>query len=153
MLRRSTPRSLTLTVDVERSDRLYGVRVEDGARVLLFDDADSFRDRLDRADFVVDLHNADERRTVADRILQLLKIDEALAVDSQIGDVEPLLFEAFGGVKDSVVLDSGGYDVVGAALSAGVGGTTERQVVAFAAARGEGELLWLAADVAGDGLA
>ena len=69
-------------VHVERSDRLHGVRVEYGFRVLVFDGANGVGDRLDRPDFVVDVDDADEGGVFTDRVLQLLEVDEPFAIDA-----------------------------------------------------------------------
>ena len=54
----STPRLSTSSV--EDAGGLDGVGVEDGAGVLRLDDARGLGDRLDGADLVVDVHDADE---------------------------------------------------------------------------------------------
>ena len=120
-----------IDVEVEQAGGLHGVRVEDGVRVLRLDDARGLGDRLDRADLVVHVHDADEGGLVRDRRLQLREVDEALAVDAEVGDAEALLLEPLGRVEDGVVLDGGRDDVVAAAGAAGgPGGAAQRQVVA-----------------------
>ena len=124
--------------------------MEDGTWVLRLDHARGFGDRLDGADLVVGVHDADERGVVGDGVLEVLEVDEALAVDGEVGDAEAFLLEALGLVEDGVVLDGGRDDVLAAALAAGgVGGAAEGEVVALAAAGGEDELLRLAAEELG----
>ena len=45
---------------------------------LLFRDLADLRDRLDHADFVVGVHDADQDGLVGDRVLQLVQIDQAI---------------------------------------------------------------------------
>ena len=54
---------------------------------------------------------------VGDGVLELLEVDEAFAVDAEVGDAEAFLLEPLGGVEDGVVLDGGGDDVLAAALA------------------------------------
>ncbi len=108
-----------LHVQIEDSGGLHGVGVEDGLRVLLLDGAHGLGERLDRADLVVDVHDADEDRVAANSVLQLARVDEAFSVDAEIGDAEARFFEALSRVQDGVVLDRRGDDVVAAAGTAG----------------------------------
>src|SRR5439155_4077211 len=136
----------TVRVDVEHASGLDGVRVEDGARVLGLDHPRGLLDRLDGADLVVDVHDADERGVIGDRVFEVLQVNEALTVDAEIRDAEALLFEALGLVEDGVVLDGGRDDVLAVALPAGgVRRAAQGEIVALAAAGREDELLGLAA--------
>jgi hypothetical protein len=87
-----------IDADVEQAGGLDGVGVEGGLGVLHLDDARGLGDRFDRADFVVDVHDADERRLGGYRVLQFSEIDEPLPIDAEVGDSKPLLLEALGGV-------------------------------------------------------
>ena len=73
----------------------YAVRVADGA---------DFSDGLKRADFVVCVHNRNQRSVVPQGLLELLQADKAVAVHRQIGDLEALLFQGGTGMQNGVVL-------------------------------------------------
>ena len=141
-----------IDVEVEVAGGLDGVRVDSDARVALLDDADDIGDIVDRADHVVGVDDGDQRRLVVERGGEGLDIDEALAVDREVGDAEALLLQALGGVEDGVVLDLGGDDVVAAAAGA-VGDGAQGEVIALGAAGGEEDLLGAGAQQLGDGAA
>ncbi len=93
--------------------------MEDGARVLRLHDARGILDRLDGADFVVDVHDADERGGVCDSVLEVLEVDEPLAVHAEVCDAEAFFLQPLGRMQDGVVLDGGRDYVIAAALAAG----------------------------------
>src|SRR5213594_309485 len=76
-------------------------------------------DRLDGADFVVDVHDADERGGVCDSVLEVLEVDEPLAVHAEVCDAEAFFLQPLGRMQDGVVLDGGRDYVIAAALAAG----------------------------------
>ena len=101
-----------IDVEVERAGGLHGVGVDGDARVVRLDDARDLGDRLDRADLVVGVHDADEDGAIVERVAERVEVDEAFAVDGQVGDAEALLLERGALVQDGVVLDGGGDDVI-----------------------------------------
>ena len=64
-----------------------------------------FLDRLNRSDFVVYHHNADEDGILADGCLQHLRLHEAFAVHIQISHFKSVLFQIFASVENRVMLD------------------------------------------------
>ena len=75
-------------VDVERnfSGGLHGVGVKEDV-VLRGDLADLF-ERLDGAEFVVGVHDGDERGLRADGIADGFGIDQAVLIDGEVGDFD-----------------------------------------------------------------
>ena len=132
-----------------------------------FDDARNFRDRLDDADFVVCVHDADEDRAVVERGAECIEVDEAFTVHGEVRDAEAVLRERLALVEDGVMFDRGGDDVVAvscgglavscgdpvAAAAGGHGDGAEGEVVSFGAAAGEDDLVRLRAERFGDGAA
>ena len=93
-------------VEVERADRLDGVAVERHA--LLAADGADLRDRLDRADLVVRVHDRDERGAVVDRIADRLRVDDPVAIHSDHIDAHVRVqLEVTRGVDHRVMLDRG----------------------------------------------
>ena len=76
-------------VEVERAGRLHGVGVEGDARVVRLDDARDLGDRLDGADLVVGVHDGDQGRVGAQGAREVVGVDEALAVDREVGGAKP----------------------------------------------------------------
>ena len=103
-------------VEVEIAGGLYGVGVNDDRPAsplgLLFNDTGYLGDRLDSADLVVGVHHAYQHRLVGDSGGYVLRVHPAVPVDGQVRHVEPLLFELLARVKDGVMLDGRGDDVV-----------------------------------------
>lgn len=142
---------LRLDVDRHVADSLYRIGVEEHA-VLLADRAD-FGDRLDRADLVVRVHDRDERGLVGDGGFELLGHDDAVFMHVEVGDGEAFLFQCRAGVQHGVVLEFAGDDVRLALGFQLVRDAFDGPVVAFAAARGEIDLVRVGAEAAGDLLA
>ena len=138
---------LRLDVDRHVAHGLHGVGVEEHA-VFLADRAD-LRNRLNRADLVVCIHDRDERGLLGDRGLELLGHDDAVLMHVEIGDREALLFKRRAGVQHGVVLELARDDVCLAFRFQFVGGALYGPVVALAAARGEIDLARVGAEAAG----
>src|SRR5208283_4219590 len=109
--------------------------------------------RLNGADLVVGKHHAHQNRPRPDRSGHVVRIDEAVAADLQIGDLVSLRLEAFAGVEHGLVLDRGRDDVI-AFVFVEVGGALDRQVVALGGAARQDYLFAVyTSDDAGDPLA
>jgi hypothetical protein len=102
-------------------------------------------DRLDRADFVVGEHHADQDRLGRNRRLDFVRVDAAVAIHRHLDDLEAELLEVPDRVTDGVVLDGGGDDPMAASLAC-PGGALESQVVGLGAAGGEDDLARLGSD-------
>jgi hypothetical protein len=76
----------TVLLDVDRNlaDGLGCVAMEDDT--LLFRDLPDLRDRMNRADLVVGVHERDEHGLVGDRLAHGFRIDHPVIVDREIGD-------------------------------------------------------------------
>ena len=71
----------------ELAERLHAVRMEYGGGRMFFDEGCDGGKVVDRADFVVDVHNGDERRIFRQRRFQFLQIDRAVRVAADEGDL------------------------------------------------------------------
>ena len=98
-------------VDFSRnlSDRLCRVRVKANP-ALPCDQADVL-DRLDGADLIVGVHNANQDRLRSNGAAHVLRIDSARAIDGKVGDRSAEPFEKPAGSKNSGMLDCRGDDV------------------------------------------
>ena len=85
-------------VDRNLADGLRRVGVQQHA--LRLRDLADLGDRLQHADFVVGVHDADQDRLVGDGRLQLVEIDQAVGLHRQIGHAHAVLFEPLAGVED-----------------------------------------------------
>ena len=99
-------------VERELAGGLHGVAVE--VHIRFGGDAADFFDGLNRAEFIVCVHHADENCFGAQRAANFFGIDDARAPDWHVGDVDALLFERLAGVEDRVMLDRRGDDVLAA---------------------------------------
>ena len=139
----------SVDVEGESAGRLDGVGVEGDAGT--FQEGGDFGDRLDGADFVVGVVNADQGEVVAEEAVQVAEVDDAVLVDAEIVDVgAAVAAEILGGAQDGVVFDAGNDEAITTGLLAGDGSAFDGQVGAFAAAAGEDELAGLAAKNGGD---
>ena len=78
----------------------------------------------------------------AERGLKGSWVDDAVACGGEIGDLDPALFEGFGGVEHGVVFDLRGDEVCGLlSVEIRLQDAGEREVVALRAAGGEDDLL------------
>jgi hypothetical protein len=69
-------------------------------------------DGLDRSDFIVGVHDGHQRGVFADGLLQVFQTDDPFFVHGEKLDAEALLSQLVQRVKDGVVLEGGGYDVL-----------------------------------------
>jgi hypothetical protein len=65
------------------ADRLRGIRMQRNA--VRAGDLRDFGDRLDRADLVVRVHDADQKRVLGDRLADVVGIDKAAPIDGNVG--------------------------------------------------------------------
>ena len=61
-------------------------------------------DVLNDADFIVDMHHADERCVGTDRVFQLVQVEQAVFLHIQVGDFKTLALEFTHGVEHGFVL-------------------------------------------------
>ena len=80
---------------------------------------------------------------------QVVRADEAFAIDGQVGGLEALALQLLDRVQHGVVLD-GGRDQVAAAPDRSEGGAADRQVVGLAAAGGEDDVVGARVEHGGD---
>ena len=99
-----------LHVDGNVADGLDGVRME--SDLLCAADGAYLLNGEDGAHLVVGVHNCNKSRVGADGLLHLRGGYESVAVDGQISHLETLAFELFESVKDGVVFEVGGYNVL-----------------------------------------
>jgi hypothetical protein len=97
-------------------------------------------DRLHGADLVVGEHHRDEDRLVGDGSADVFRVDHAVRVDRQVGDLVALLLEALAGVEHGLVLDLRRDDVVALVLVE-LCHALDGEVVRLGGARGEDDLL------------
>ena len=140
---------LFLDVDFQMAHSLHGIGVE-GYASFLTNRAD-LRDRQHGADFVIGVHGGDQAGVGADGVFDLLGGDVVVILHVQIGDLKAFLFQLCQGVQHGVVLKSGGDDVLFALARAEPGGGDNGLIVGLAAAGGEDDLPWLAAQALGHG--
>ena len=98
-----------------------------------------FRHRLDRTDFAIGMHDADQDRAVGDRRAQHRRIDPAIPVDRQVGHRRAKGFEEFAGRQGRGMFDACRDDVA-AGATAREEGALDRMIDAFRAAAGEDHL-------------
>jgi hypothetical protein len=134
-----------LDVDRDLAGRLDDVRVDEGLRVLGLDRAHDLRHRLHHADLIVGEHDAHQDGLVGDGIGDLGGADQAIGVGLQVGHREALALEALAGVEGGLVLGLDGDQVL-ALLAVVRGHALDRQVDGLGGARGEDDLLAVAAD-------
>ena len=112
---------------------------------VLVGDAGAILDRLDGADLVVGVHDADEDRARRDRPAQIVGVDPARAVNGQIGHPRAQAFEKPARLDDRRMLDPRGDDVI-ALVAKGEEHALEGKVVGLAATARENDLVVLAAE-------
>ena len=132
-----------LHVEVQEPRGLDGVGMHrDGlaaAGCLLLHLPGDLRDGLYGADLIVGQHDADHDRPVGDGPSDLYGVHQAVAVNRQIGDLEPELLQLVAGVQHGVMLYAGRDQVVAHVLE-GEGYPLECGVVRFGAPAGEDDL-------------
>ena len=126
-------------IDVQNPGSLYRVRVEQD--FLFGTDLSDFPDGLDGADFVIGVHDGDQRRFRGDGFPQLFRPDKTVFVYIQQRYPDVLLFfQQLQGVQYGVMLKFGGDHVVFSLLQSGHDSSADRLVIGFAAAGGEVDL-------------
>ena len=120
------------------ADRLH--RVGKGERPLFMRDGADLFDRLYGADLVVGVHDGDERRLLGHDRAKLVKVDDTVLVDTDVGNGEAVLFQSAAGMQHGVMLDLGGDDVRTALGLHAMRRALDRPVIRFAAARSEVQL-------------
>jgi len=132
---------------------LHGVGVEESAGGV--GDGGERCDGLDDAGLVIGEHDGDEFGVGANGGDEIGRFDEALGSGGEEGDVDVAALERFGCVKDGVVLEAGGDNVVllfgGGEL--GGDGAEDGEIVALGASGGEDDLGGAAVQEARDGVA
>lgn len=103
-------------------------------------DCADFRERLDGADFVVGVHDADQQRLRRNGAAHVLWIDQACPVDGKVCDRSAQPLEKRAGGKNGGMLDGRGDDVRSAARRGEVR-ALDGKVVRFAAAACEHDLI------------
>mmetsp|Transcript_36948 Transcript_36948/g.119180 ORF Transcript_36948/g.119180 Transcript_36948/m.119180 type:complete len:498 (-) Transcript_36948:48-1541(-) len=138
-------------VDGDLADALGAVGVEEDAFVLA--DLANLIDRLQHADLVVHVHDGDQSGVWADRLLQLLQVDEAIGAHGKVRHIPSVLhLQAAARGEHALVLRLCGDDVF--LLSAVEGGDAlDRHVVGLGGAGGEEDLLGVRVDELRDLLA
>jgi len=101
---------------------------------LLRDLADFFH-RLNHSGFIVRHHDGDQPRVLAQCRFYIAGIDFTTSVDWNKRDLAPYLLQAFAGISNRAVLDSGSNNVVAALYQA-----KNAQIVGLSAAAGEHNL-------------
>ena len=139
-----------LHVERHLADALHGVDVEQ--HTFFPRHLAELGDGLDRADLVVRQHHGDKDGLVRDRLAQLLRGDPAELVRRQVVDLETLPLEPLGGIQRRLVLGADRDDVI-ALFLVELSGALQGQVDALGGARGEDQLLLVAADQRRDLLA
>jgi len=116
---------------------LHTVHVQHGAR--LVDDAGDFGDGLERAEFVIGVHDADQHGFGAQRAADVVGADDAAGRNGQAGDLHTLGAQLLGGRDDGGVLDGAGDDVP-ARGGGGARHAENGEIVGLGAAAGEHDL-------------
>ena len=125
------------------ADRLSSVRMQ--GNVLLAGDLRDFGDRLDRADLVVRVHDADQKCVLGDRLADVVGIDKAAPVDWNVGHVRAKSLEKPAWCQDRGMLDLR-RDNVRRSIAARKEQALEREIVGLAATTGEDDLIGGAAE-------
>src|SRR3954454_5422415 len=120
------------------SDRLCCVGMEQN--LMLARDHTDFRDRLDRTDFIVGMHDADENGAICNRTAHCIRIDSARAISRQISHPRAHLLQELARSENGRMLDPGRDDVLTLAPECEVH-TLEREIVRFAAPTREYDLV------------
>ena len=103
-----------------------------------------FRNRLQRAYFVIGKHNGDERGIGSQSLRHLRRRHDARRAHVEISHFEPLAFQLFKRVQNRVVLERRGHDMLFAALRARLRRGAYRLIIRLASARGKIHLARLA---------
>ena len=125
-------------------------------------DAGDFRDRLDRTEFVIGVHDGNQNGFGANGAANIFRVNDAVLACGEIGDGDAALLEMLARAVNRFVLDAGGDDMrrlsgsrrstgSGIGRREGVGNRAEDGVVVrLSAAGGEDNLLGLGAEQGSD---
>ncbi len=114
-------------------------------QVRLVGDARDFRDRLQRAEFVIGVHHSNQNRGSAQRAADIVRIDHTARADAHVGHGNALALQLRARIQHRRVLDGRSHDMH--LLTVGVEQNAEqRQIVRFSAAADKNDLLRLATD-------
>src|SRR5262249_19750048 len=108
-----------------------------------------FCERLHGAEFVVRVHDGNERGVWAKRFLDLLHGDKTLAIHGKIGDGDAFFFQSLASVENGFVLDVRCDDVLGSA-GRRANDTEDGVIIGFGAAAGEDDFLGSGAEKGSD---
>ena len=111
---------------------------------MLVGNASAIRDRLDGADLIVGMHDADEDRARRDRPAEIIGVNPAGAIDGQVGHPRAKAFEKPARFDDRRMLDPGSDDVV-TLFAKREEHSLESKVVCLTAAARKNDLVVLAA--------
>ena len=137
-------------IHADVAHRLDGVGVEEDA-ALPAQRAD-LPDGLEGADLIVGVHDGHQAGVGADGRRQLLQADQAVLMDGEVSDLEPLLLQLGQGVEHRVVLDGVGDDVAFPGGRPQAGPLGDGPVVRLGAAAGEVDLPGLGVQALGNRL-
>jgi len=134
---------------VERnfSGGLHGIGVE--IDVTLRGEFSNLRERLHGAEFVVGVHDGDERGVRTKSFFDLLDRDDAVGIYGEIGDGDGVFFKRLASVEDGFVFDIGGDDVFGGA-GRGADDSENGVIVGFCPATRKDDFLGTRAEKRGD---
>src|SRR5580704_2876134 len=117
-----------LHVHRDFADGLHAVNGKENA-VFLGDFAD-FGDGIDHANLIVGVHYGDQDGGRPNGSFQIIQADAAIALHRQIGNLEPVFFQALARIKNRFVLDGLSDDVV-ALFAEHFRDTLDHQIVRF----------------------
>ena len=145
LMRRERNQIRARALDVERdfSDGLNGVGMEENA--LFFADFGDFRDRVDRADFVIGEHHGNQDRAAAYRLTHIFSAYAAILIDRKIGDLEALGLKIMASIQNGLMLDGRRDDVI-AFFFVHLGYTDQGEIVTLGRAAGEDDFFFVRAD-------
>src|ERR1035437_5264587 len=126
-----------LDVHGDFAERLHAIHVEGGAG--LVGDPGDFGDGLERAEFVIGVHDADQHGLGAQGAADVFGTYDAVRGDAQAGDLAAFGARLFSGREHGRVLDGAGDDVLGRG-GRGAGEAEDGEIVGLGAAAGEDDL-------------
>lgn len=88
-----------------------------------------FGDRLNGADFIIGVHNADQRGILPNGVFHLLGCDQPFIIYRQISDFKPFFFQCGTGVQNRVMFKYGGDNMFFAFRRHQIGSAFDRPVV------------------------
>ena len=99
-----------LNIHLQFTNGLYGIGVARDAMCLC--DFTDLRERLDRAVFVIDVHDGDKDCRIADCVAEVFNANPSVSIDRQISYLETALLQIVTGMQNGMMLYSGGDDMV-----------------------------------------